>query len=232
MKAANQNLIIAIDGPAGAGKSTVARQLARRLGYLFINTGAMYRAVAWKVLSNGIPLADVERIGRVAEESQIELSGDVDTMQVSIDGDNVTEQIRTPEVSQAASQISALPAVRRALVARQQEMGRAGSVVIEGRDIGTQVFPKAAVKIYLDASPEERSQRRFAEIEERGPETTTLSRLRAEIEERDARDRTRSDSPLVQAEDATYIDSSRLTIDEVVERIVGLVERENAKHAG
>src|SRR5262245_30393234 len=111
MKAANQNLIIAIDGPAGAGKSTVARQLARRLGYLFINTGAMYRAVAWKVLSKGIPLADVERIGRVAEESQIELSGDVDTMQVSIDGYNVTEQIRTPEVSQAASQISALPAV-------------------------------------------------------------------------------------------------------------------------
>ncbi|HKX26510.1 MAG TPA: (d)CMP kinase [Blastocatellia bacterium] len=231
MKSAHRNLIIAIDGPAGAGKSTVARRLARRLGYLFINTGAMYRAVAWKVLTGGISLDDLDQIGRIAEESRIELSGDVDSMRVSINGCDVTNQITAPEVSQAASRISALPVVRRALVARQQEMGRGGGVVIEGRDIGTQVFPQAGVKIYLDASPEERSRRRFTENNERGLPTTTLEELQAEIEERDHRDQTRSDSPLVRAADATYINSSTMTIDEVIERIVSLVEREKAKHS-
>jgi len=218
-------LIIAIDGPAGAGKSTVARAVARRLGYLFINTGAMYRAVAWKALREGVSLDDDDALGRIARESLIELTGDVDSMRVLIDGRDITGEIATPQVGQAASIVSTVSAVRRALVARQQRMGREGGVVMEGRDIGTQVFPEAEVKIYLDASSEARAQRRFIEDTERRVAVASLEQMKAEIEERDHRDKTRADSPLTRAEDAVYVDSSAMTIDEVVEQILGVVRQ-------
>ena len=218
-----RKLIIAIDGPAGAGKSTIARRLAERLDSLFINTGAMYRAVAWRALREGIDLGEAERIGRLARESVIELTGTVNAMRVRIDGRDITEEIVAPQVSQAASVVSAIPAVRRALVAQQQEMGRAGGVVMEGRDIGTQVFPGADLKIYLDASAEARARRRFEEDRLRGIAVASLERMQAEIEERDHRDRTRADSPLAQAPDAIHIDSSAMTIDEVVAEILRLV---------
>jgi CMP/dCMP kinase len=217
---AERELIIAIDGPAGAGKSTVARAVARRLGYLFINTGAMYRAVAWKALHEGVLPDDAVAVARLADESLIELTGDVDSTRVLIDGRDVTDEIATPRVGQAASIVSTIPAVRRALVARQQLMGRVGGVVMEGRDIGTQVFPDAEIKIYLDASPESRAQRRYDDDLARGVAVASPEEMREEIELRDHRDKTRADSPLTQAEDATYIDSSAMTIDEVVGRIL------------
>jgi len=218
-------LIIAIDGPAGAGKSTVARVVARRLGYLFINTGAMYRAVAWKALREGVPLDDAGAVGRLAGESLIELTGGVDSTRVLIDGRDITGEIVTPHVGQAASVVSTISAVRRALVARQQWMGRAGCVVMEGRDIGTQVFPDAEVKIYLDASPEARAQRRYDEDLARGLAVASLEEMKEQIERRDHSDKTRADSPLTQAEEAIYIDSSAMTVDEVVDRILEIAER-------
>ena len=217
---AERGLIIAIDGPAGAGKSTVARTVARRLGYLFINTGAMYRAVAWKALREGVPLDDAGAVGRLAGESVIELTGGVDSMRVLIDGRDITDEIATPQIGHAASMVSTSSAVRRALVARQQQMGRAGGVVMEGRDIGTQVFPDAEVKIYLDASPEARAQRRYDDDLARGVAVASPEEMKEEIERRDNRDKTRADSPLLRAEDAVYIDSSAMTVDEVVERIL------------
>lgn len=217
-------MIIAIDGPAGAGKSSVAKAVARRLNYLYIDTGAMYRAVGWKVLQDEIEFENVVRIGQLAAESTIELQGSVDDLRVRIDDRDITSEIRTPEVSQSASIVSAIPAVRRALVARQQEMGRAGNVVMEGRDIGTVVFPEAEVKIFLDASTDARAQRRYAEDATKGV-AASVEETRSALETRDQRDSSRADSPLVQAEDAVYIDSSSFTIEEVIEQVLQLIWR-------
>lgn len=219
----DKNLIIAIDGPAGAGKSTLARALARRLGYLYINTGAMYRAVAWDVVQKGIALDDIRAIGALAAGSQIELDGPPDALRVLIDGRDVTGEILSPEVTRAASIVSAVSEVRRALVKRQQELGARGGVVMEGRDIGTKVFPQADVKIYLDASQADRSERRHRQ-ERKGGIESSLASTKAELEERDRRDSTRLESPLVKAEDAHYLDSSDLTIDQVINHALELIE--------
>lgn len=191
----------------------------------------MYRAVAWKAAQLGVPFDAVAQVGKLAEDSFIELTGSVDATRVLIDGRDITEEIVTPAISQAASVVSAIPAVRRALVARQQEIGKAGGVVMEGRDIGTQVFPDAEIKIYLDATSDARAQRRFDEDSARGTAVASLEQMKFEIEERDTRDKTRADSPLIQAEGAVYIDSSGLTIDEVVGKILSLITDKAGKIA-
>jgi CMP/dCMP kinase len=220
------SMIIAIDGPAGAGKSTIAKELARRLHYLYIDTGAMYRAIAWKVLQDEIELEDIARIGLIAAESRIELQGSVDELRVRIDDRDITAEIRTPQVSQTASIVSAIPAVRRALVAQQQEMGRVGNIVMEGRDIGTIVFPDAEVKIFLDASTEARANRRFAEDAQKGI-AASVEETRAAIVSRDERDSSRADSPLAQADDAIYIDSSSFTVEEVIAQVMQIIEAQS-----
>lgn len=213
-----KRVIVAIDGPAGAGKSTLARRLAARLGYLYIDTGAMYRAVALWAMREGIPLDDAARLEQLARHAVIELAPD----RVALNGEDVTEAIRTPQAGDAASRISAIPAVRRAMVEQQQQMGEAASVVMEGRDIGTVVFPRAEVKIYLDADTRVRAMRRLLDLQARG-ESPSLDEVEREIQARDDRDRTRADSPLMQAPDAVWFDSTGLTPDEVEEGLLRIV---------
>ena len=209
-------MIIAIDGPSGAGKSTLGKMLAKRLGLLYIDTGAMYRAVAWAVLDAGVSVDDSHRVAEIARESRIDLAGEPENLRVSINGRDVSDLIRTREIGAAASMISAISDVRRILVARQQELGRSGKgCVLDGRDIGTVVFPDADVKFFLTAAAEARAERRFKEDVLRGIETTYETTL-AEILQRDDRDMTRDDSPLTVAEDAVEIDTSDLELSEVL----------------
>jgi CMP/dCMP kinase len=221
-------LIIAIDGPSGAGKSTVGRMLARALNLLYIDTGSMYRAVALAVMESSVSANDDVAVGSLAGRIDIDLQGDPDSLQVSLEGRDVTEQIRSEEVTHMSSIISAIPAVRRAMVQRQREIGRRGAV-LNGRDIGTVVFPDADVKFFLTASPQERAERRF--IEERAQDAAvSFEETFADMSERDLRDSTRADSPLAIATDAAVVDSTGLSIDEVFEKMLAVV-REKTRRA-
>lgn len=218
-------MIIAIDGPAGAGKSTLGRMLARSLKLLYIDTGAMYRAVALAVLNAGVSMQDAAAVAAVAEHARVNLEGDPDALQVLLDGREVSDEVRSEAVTHASSVISTIPAVRRVLVERQREMGRrGGGVVLEGRDVGTVVFPNADIKFFLTAGPEARAERRYEEDRLRERDATYEETL-ADINTRDRRDSTRADSPLAIAPDAIVIDSTELSIEEVYQRMMDEVRR-------
>ena len=215
-----KRIVVAIDGPAGAGKSTVARRVADRLGFIYINSGAMYRAVALWALRTGTGLDDMHRLEALARAAKIEFG--IGDGLVYLNGENVTEAIRTPEVSMAASKVSVVPGVRRALIPLQRGIAEESSVVMEGRDIGSVVFPDAKIKVYLDAKPGERARRRQHRMQDRG-ESANVEAVTASLQERDERDRTRQEAPLLQAPDAQLIDSTGLSLDEVEEKVLQLV---------
>ncbi|HEX4002453.1 MAG TPA: (d)CMP kinase [Candidatus Acidoferrales bacterium] len=220
-----QNLIIAIDGPVGSGKSTLARRVAELMGYVYIDTGAMYRSIALKALRRGVALAAVDALTALAADTRIDLRARDGGRQVFLDGEDVTSAISTPEVAQAASKVAVVPGVRRVLVAEQRRAGGQGGVVMEGRDIGTVVFPDAELKVFLTASPEIRAERRWREHQQKG-DSIDLARTLQEIRERDRRDREREDSPLVRAKDAVIVDSTAMEPEEVA-RLVVMLAREN-----
>jgi cytidylate kinase len=216
----SHKLTVAIDGPSGVGKGTIARRVAARLGYRHVDTGAMYRAVAWAAVQEGIELGDEDRVAHLARRAALEVSDGF----TGIDGHDVTRAIRTPEIDRAASAVARLPGVRRVLVERQRELGAGGGVVMEGRDIGTVVSPDADVKIYLDAALEERARRRASDPAHASNGAVPLAEIATEMEARDLADSTRKSSPLVIAPDAHIIDTTGLSIDEVTERVLAVVE--------
>ena len=218
-----RKLVIAIDGPAGSGKSTIAARLAKKLGYINLESGAMYRALAFKAIENNVALDDAAALRALAAESVIELEPRGEGNRVLLDGRDVSQRIREADVTLAASQVSTHPPVRQLMVARQRELGANGGVVMEGRDIGTAVFPQADVKIFLDADPTVRAERRVRQNGSASAEDT--KKVQAEIAARDERDRTRSISPLTPAADAVVVDTTRKSIDQVVDEIDGIVKR-------
>lgn len=220
-------LIIAIDGPSGSGKSTLGRMLARELGLLYIDTGSMYRAVALAVIeSRSINENDDVAVSSLAERIDIDLAGDPESLRVSLNGKDVSDRVRDEDVTHVSSIISTIPAVRRAMVYRQRELGSRGAVM-NGRDIGTVVFPDADVKFFLDAAITERAERRLAEERAQNPDAT-LEQTLADISERDRRDTTREDSPLVEAEDAFVIDSTGMSINDVFRKMLAIVKERTA----
>jgi CMP/dCMP kinase len=227
-------LTIAIDGPAGSGKSTVARRVAALLDYLYLDSGAMYRALALKAIEQNVPLENEPRLVALARDTHIELKSPSPEQEaaglknrVFSDGREVTQEIRTPLVAQAASRLATIAGVRQVLVAEQQRAGQGGGVVMEGRDIGTVVFPHAELKIFLEALPEARAQRRWKEHQEKG-ETLTLLQVIDEVRDRDKRDRERKVSPLVRASDAVLVDNTAMGVEETARLIVFLArEKEN-----
>ncbi len=225
-EAAVKKIVIAIDGPAGSGKSTLAALLAKKYNYINIETGAMYRALALKAIGSGVPLEDGEKLAGLAQQSRIELVPNPEGNLVLLDGADVTAKVRSQEVTEAASKVSVHPAVRQWMVEHQRVMGSGGGIVMEGRDIGTKVFPDAEIKIFLDAAPEIRGNRRF---QQNPADTTQAESVLAELRARDQRDRTRANSPLVPAPDAVTIDSTHLTLDDVVARAVELIDKKLAE---
>lgn len=214
---------IAIDGPAGAGKSTIAKLVAKELGFIYVDTGAMYRGLAVHFLKKGIVPGEVEKIEAACEDAKVELGYENGVQQVYLNGENITSQLREEAVGNVASVSSALPAVRAKLLDLQRNLAKEKDVVMDGRDIGTNVLPNADVKVYLTASVECRAMRRFKELEEKG-EACDFEQIRQDIQERDERDMTREIAPLKQAEDATLIDSSEMGIDDVVKAIIALTK--------
>ena len=218
-----KKLIIAIDGPAGTGKSTVAKKIAFKLNYIYLDTGAMYRAITFKALSENINLEDIASLIKLTIKSNIEFKMENNELKVFLNGNDVTYEIRSQEVTKNAFYIARIKEIRHFLVQQQQEIGKFGGIVAEGRDTTTVVFPQAEVKIYLDASLEERTQRRYKDFLARG-EKVNIEKLKEEIKERDEKDKTRKDSPLKIAKDAIIIDTTNMSIDEVVERIYKIAE--------
>ena len=223
--------IVAIDGPAGSGKSSAARLLARKLDYLYLDTGALYRAVGWKALKDGVNVQDEAALRALCAKLDLTVKPDGDGMRVCVDGQDVTGEIRTPEVSRAAAAVAVVPAVRRRLLGIQREIGKkAGAqrgVVVEGRDIGTVVFPDAPVKFFLEASPEVRVKRRHMELQQQGL-TVDLSATRREIDTRDLKDASREIAPMKPAADAMRIDSTALTLDGVVSTMLQAIEQKRS----
>ena len=219
----NRNLIIAIDGPAGSGKSTVCRLLAEELKYLYVDTGAMYRALTWKAIDENLDLTDGESLAELARRTSVKLEKD---KKVFVDGIDVTEKIRNPEITKNVSHIANVPEVRERMVTLQREAGRTGGAVLEGRDIGTIVFPDADIKIYLDAELEERARRRYKELKEKGYQVE-IDKVVKDLAARDETDRGRKIAPLRVAEDATVIDTTHMNINQVVEKLLDILEDKN-----
>src|SRR5579862_1438190 len=230
MATAPKKLIIAIDGPVGSGKSTLARRVAEMLGYVYVDTGAMYRALALKALRHKLSSAepDAHALVDLAQDTRIDLRAEEAGQRVFLDGEDVTLEIRTPEVSQAASKIAVNPGVRQVLVAEQRRAGQQGGVVMEGRDIGSVVFPDAQLKIFLTASPDVRAERRWREHQQRGDKVDLAATLE-EVRERDRRDVERKTSPLKRADDAVLVDSSSMDITEVARLIVLLASQKRTQ---
>ena len=220
---AKQGLQVAIDGPASAGKSTVAKIVAQRFHYIYCDTGAMYRAITWKALQAGADLDDEATVKRLLDQIEIRFEPGTPTQKVFVDTTEVTLAIRQPDVTNAVSQVAALPAIRKALTARQRQIADAGGIVMDGRDIGSTVLPNAQVKIFMVASVEERAQRRLKDNAAKGI-TTPLATLKHEIEERDRKDSTRKVSPLTQAADAIRLDTTSLSIEQVADRIAEIIK--------